>query len=222
MSNVLIFDTETTDLIEPVLIETAGIYIDGNPFDEQNKTFNQRYNPEKPISYGAMATHHIFDEELANCPKSSDFKLADNVKYLIGHNIDFDWKVIGCPNVRRIDTLAMSRAVYPELDSHGLIALSYALCDPDKKKQLRDILKNAHSALTDVKLCLGVLRNILKKVDLHKWSDIYAFSEQARIPNVMLFGKHKGVAIKDLPKDYIVWLKKQPDIDEYLLKAIGS
>ncbi|RZD15730.1 MAG: 3'-5' exonuclease [Candidatus Acididesulfobacter guangdongensis] len=222
MSGILIFDTETTDASEPVLIEAAGIYVEGSPFDKQHNVFTQRYNPEKPISFGAMATHHILDEELVGCPKSSEFKLNANVKYLIGHNIDFDWSVIGKPPVKRIDTLAMARAVYPELDSHGLIALSYALCDANKRKQLREVLKNAHSALTDAKLCLSVLRNILQKMDLHKWSDIYAFSEESRIPKIMPFGKHKGIAVKALPDDYKIWLRKQPNIDEYLLKALNA
>jgi exodeoxyribonuclease X len=220
-SNVLIFDTETTGIIDPILIEAAGIYIEGSPFNEQNNSFIQRYNPEKPISYGAMAIHNILDEDLIGCPKSSQFKLDDQVKYLIGHNIDFDWVVIGKPDVLRIDTCAMAREIYPEFDSHSLSALSYGLEGSDKRKEVREILKNNHNALTDVKLCLDLLRKILIKKDLHKWSDIYNFSEEARVPKTMLFGKHKGTPIKDIPPDYKEWLKKQPDIDEYLLKALN-
>ncbi|MHB1646055.1 MAG: 3'-5' exonuclease [Candidatus Acididesulfobacter diazotrophicus] len=220
-SNVLIFDTETTDIIFPVLIEAAGIYIEGSPFDEQNNFFIQRYNPEKPISYGAMAIHNILDEELLDCPKSSEFKLDENIKYIIGHNIDFDWSVISKPDVKRIDTCAMAKAVFPEIDSHSLASLSYALCEPSNRKKLRETLKTSHNALTDAKLCLNLLRKILIKKDLHKWSDIYSFSEEARIPKAMPFGKYKGTSIKDIPPDYKEWLKKQPDIDEYLLKALN-
>ncbi len=209
MSTVLIFDTETTGVIEPVLIESAGIYINGNPFDKQDNTFIQRYNPEKPISYAAMATHHILDEDLVNCPKPSEFTLDPQVKYLVGHNIDFDWRVIGQPDVKRIDTLAMARAIYPELDSHILTALSYALARPEDRPKVREALKTAHSALTDVELCLNILRHILQKMDLHKWSDIYAFSEESRIPKIMPFGKHKGTPMSEVPQDYKNWLKNQ-------------
>ena len=114
----------------------------------------------------------------------------------------------------------MARAIYPELDAHTLTALSYAVSEPAERPKLREKLKTAHSALTDVELCLSVLRNILKKMDLHKWSDIYAFSEESRIPKIMPFGKHKGTPISDVPQDYKEWLKRQPDIDEYLLKAL--
>ena len=220
MSTVLIFDTETTDTVEPVLIEAAGIFISGSPLGKQDNTFAQRYNPEKPISFGAMATHHILDEDLINCPKSAEFILDPQVKYLVGHNIDFDWKVIGKPDVKRIDTLAMARAIYPELDSHTLVALSYAICEPNKRPKLRETIKTAHSALTDVKLCLNILSHIITLKDLHTWPDIYAFSEESRIPKVMSFGKYKGVAISEVPQDYKEWLKRQPDIDEYLLKVL--
>ncbi|MFO1382174.1 MAG: DUF3820 family protein [Moraxella osloensis] len=36
----------------------------------------------------------------------------------------------------------------------------------------------------------------------------------------MRFGKHKGVAIKDLPADYVDWLLKQADLDPYLHLAL--
>ena len=109
MSKVIVFDTETTGITEPVLIEAAGIIINGSPFAEQKETFNNRYNPGKPISFGAMATHNILDCDLENCPKAKEFKLPEDTAYLVGHNIDFDWEVIGKPDIRLIDTLPMAR-----------------------------------------------------------------------------------------------------------------
>jgi len=221
-TKIIIFDTETTGITEPVLIEAAGIIINGSPFDKQTEIFNSRYNPGKPISFGAMATHNILDCDLIDCPPASDFKLPDDTEYLIGHNIDFDWEVIGKPaNIKLIDTLPMSRKIWADLDSHNLGALSYALA-PDKIK-MREFLINRHSALADVKLCLGVLRRILKeKPELKNWESIYKFSEEARIPDTMPFGKHKGIAIKDLPDDYREWLLKQSDIDKYLKIALRT
>jgi len=221
---VVIFDTETTGFIEPALIEAGGIIIQGSPFDEQTKTFLSRYNPRKLISFGAMATHNILDSELENCPPASEFKLPENTGYLVGHNIDYDWQVIGKPDVKRIDTLAMARDLYPALDSHGLSALNYALTPPEGRLKIRDIIINGnHNALTDAKLCLNVLRYILKgKPELNSWGSIWKYSEEARIPKTMPFGKHKGMPIKDIPCDYKEWLKKQPDIDEYLLKALDA
>jgi exodeoxyribonuclease X len=58
-------------------------------------SFLQRYNPGKPISLGALATHHIIDEDLSGCPPHTDFRLPEGIEYLIGYNVDYDWRVIG-------------------------------------------------------------------------------------------------------------------------------
>ncbi|MCL4428386.1 MAG: DUF3820 family protein [Deltaproteobacteria bacterium] len=219
----VILDTETTGIIEPVLIEAGMIIIDGSPSDNQNKTFIKRYNPGKPISYGAMATHGILDEDLKDCPPASEFCLPENTGYIIGHNVDYDWSVIGKPDVKRIDTLAMAKAVWEGFDAYNLSALSYALTEPDKRAKLREFLAGRHNALTDAKLCLNILRLILKeKPELNSWGSIWRFSEESRIPRVMPFGKHKGTPIKDVPQDYKDWLKGQADIDEYLLIALNG
>ena len=161
MIKVIIFDTETTGIDEPALIEAAGIIINGSPFDEQRETFNNFYNPGKPISFGAMAIHNILDCDIKNYPPASDFCLPDNTAYLIGHNIDFDWGVIGKPQVKLIDTLPMARKLWASLDSHNLGALSYALCKQDKRPKIREKLTRRHSALMDAELCLELLRYIL-------------------------------------------------------------
>ena len=44
----------------------------------------------------------------------------------------------------------------------------------------------------------------------------------ARIPTVMTFGKHKGMVIKDVPRDYVRWLLGQPDVDPYLRQALTA
>ena len=115
------------------------------------------------------------------------------------------------------------RKLWPHLDSHNLGALSYALCEESKRHQIREKLINRHSALVDVELCLELLRFILKeKSELKSWGDIWRFSEEARIPDIMPFGKHKGIAIKDLPQDYKEWFLKQGDIDKYLKIALRT
>lgn len=159
----VIFDAETTGFIEPALIEAASIIINGNPLEEQKHTFISRYNPGKPISFGAMSTHNILDCDLKDCPPASEFRLPDNTAYIVGHNIDYDWQVIGKPDIKRIDTLAMAKTVYPKLDSYSLSALSYALSEPDDRPKIREILINRHNALIDAELCLGILHRILKK-----------------------------------------------------------
>jgi len=212
----LVLDTETTGFVEPELIEVA--WLEMKSPTQAVGFFEQRYRPNKSISFGAMATHHIMDEDLADCPPSSDFALPPDVGYLIGHNVDFDWGVIGSPDVKRICTVALCRELYPEVDSHSLSAMFYYL----ERETARERLKSAHSAMADVYLCRDILKHIIAKLGVNTWGDLWRASESARIPKVMPFGKHKGMAIKDIPADYKQWLLRQSDIDPYLIAAISG
>jgi len=216
MSKSIIFDTEATGIKEPVLIEAAWLELASiDPFTVTNP-FEQRYNPGKQISLGALATHHIMDEELVDCPSASSFKLPDDVSYIIGHNVEFDWEVIGKPEIKRICTLALARKLWPDLDSHTQSALLYYL----ERNSAREQLRNAHSALTDVGICAVILDHICQQLGVKTTEDLYGESEKARIPTTMPFGKHKGLLLADLPSNYKLWLLGQGDIDSYLRKAL--
>jgi len=218
MTKAIIFDTETTGKNEAVLIEAAWVRLDSvSPFSISEK-FNQRYNPGKAIELGALATHHILDEELVDCPPAIYFNTPISTEYIIGHNVDYDWNIIGNPNIKRICTLALSRRLWPELDSHSQSAMLYFV----DRHNAREKLKNAHSALADVENCAFILEKIVAKLGVTTIEELWNISEQARIPSHMTFGKHKGVAIADIPRDYKTWLLNQDNVDAYLRKALES
>lgn len=142
------------------------------------------------------------------------------MQYLIGHNIDFDWKVIGSPaTLRRIDTLGLARALWPRCDSHSLGALTYFLFRASARTQLQ----GAHSAEVDIALTASLLQAILTRhpEEITSMEQLWRASEDARVPRVMPFGKHKGMPIAEVPEDYKAWLRRQADVDPYLLKALG-
>lgn len=228
----LIFDTETHDSKEPEIIEAAWVEVSfGNPTiidpvpieEEEGTVFSEqvesvRLKPSKPITLGALATHHIMDEDLTKCQPSSTFKLPSS-DYLIGHNVDFDWQAAGSPpGAKRICTLALCRELWPEADSHTQSAMLYLLDRANARKRLR----NAHSAAYDVFICKTILDAIIAKVGVKSWEELWTRSESARIPKVMTFGKHKGVPMADVPADYKRWLLGQPDVDDYLRIALGG
>ncbi len=218
MVKSIIFDTETTGKNDPLMIEAAWIKLDSiSPFS-LSEQFNQRYNPKKPIEYGALATHHILDEELQDCPSPLDFNLPNGTEYIIGHNIDYDWSIIGKPDIKRICTLALSRRIWPELDSHNQSALLYFVDRPNAREKL----KNAHSALADVENCAFILEKIITKLGITTIEELWMISEQARIPTHMPFGKHKGIAISDIPRDYKAWLLNQDNVDPFVRKALEA
>lgn len=215
--SAIIFDTETTGVDEPVIVEAAMLHLTDEFSLVAGPEWAGRFNPGKRISLGAMATHHILDEDVADAPPASTFSLPRGTEYLIGHNVDFDWRAIGEPPVKRICTLALCRDLWPEADSHTQSAMLYLI----DRFAARELLRDAHSALADVRVCFRILVAIVQKLGrVESWESLWRRSEQARIPKTMPFGKHKGTRISDVPIDYRQWMLRQPDVDQYLRQAL--
>jgi len=216
----IIIDTETTDNkpeeAEAMSLAFVHLDIETGLVSAPHESF---YKPSKPPKFGALATHHILMEEVEGMPPSKEaLAHVDSAEYWIGHNIDFDWTVLGKPQrVKRICTLALSRALWPECDSHSLSSMAYYLLGATEETRAR--VKSAHSALADVHLCASILQVILSLLKPHSLQDLYEESEDARIPRIMTFGKHKGKKIEEVDRGYSNWYRKQPDPDPYLLEA---
>jgi exodeoxyribonuclease X len=221
--NAYIFDSETTGFNEPHLIEAAWLQLKDVSSLVVTGDFLQRYKPGKPIELGALATSHILDEELTDCAPHNTFNLPPDTAYMIGHNVDYDWRVIGEPDVKRICTKALSTQLWPQADSHSQSAMIYL----HYRSEATGLLRNAHAALDDVKNCRLLLVKILDTLatnlghPVNDWDELWQLSEEARIPTIISFGKHKGMAIADLPSDYRSWLLKQTDLDPYVRQALA-
>lgn len=212
----IILDTETTDKVEGEVIELAHASFDiaagvGTPWVG-------RYAPKKNTTYGALAVHHILPEELIGKPPSDLARTeVPPVDYWIGHNIDFDWKALGQPKIKRICTLALARSLYPDLDSHTQTALMYFFFGSTDATRTR--LKDAHSAGADILMCADILKAMLPKLGVVNLSQLWEASEDARIPRKMTFGKFAGQPISAVDRGYSNWYRRQPDPDPYLLEA---
>lgn len=219
MTSAQLFDTETTGKEEPQIIEAASMFLSfGNPPVMIGHVTCARFQPSKEIDLGATAAHGILAEDLVGCDPSAMFELPP-CDFLIGQNIDFDWQAAGSPaGPKRIDTCAMARDLWPDLDCYSQAALIYHL----DRRNARERLKAAHGAAADILLCKTILDAEIALAKVTSWEELWAFSERSRIPRSMAFGKHRGTAIKDLPKDYVRWLLNatDPPIDPYLRKAL--
>lgn len=230
---VILVDTETSAKKDPEVVELAYLSLcnpaepTAEPTDDLGaSTFVRRYKPTRPITLGALAVHHILDEELVDQPSSETAAqdLPSTIDYFIGHNVDFDWVALGKPDCKRIDTLSLARHAWPELDSHSLGALIYHL----NREEARHLLQDAHSAVQDIILTLLIFRRTITALCESgalphdpTWDDIYQQSELGRIPKTMPFGKHRGTPLNEVPHDYIQWaLGNIADMDPYLKKGL--
>lgn len=218
MTIARIFDTETTGLEAPEVIQAAWgeVHLD-SPRTLHNPV-NQFFFPSKGIETGALATHHIILEDLVDCPPSSTFK-APASDYTIGYNVDFDWEVAGKFPGKRICTLALARKVWKNT-SHSQGALLYHLLP---HSEARNLLRQAHDALADIQICAIILEALIRELKPTSWEHLWAMSEDARIPEEFTFGKHKGEKIADVARSdsgYLSWCLKQSDMDPYVHEAI--
>lgn len=172
-------------------------------------------NPGMPIHYAASAVNGITDAMVADAPKLADYLEAagqplqgENV-VLICHNAQFDHRFLS-PHMsegsRTLCTLKCARVLYPEADNHkqGTLAAMLGITVAREK---------AHSADGD----LDVLSQLLQRMCAdHNLTLVDLLEVQGRPRQItkMTWGKHKGVALRDLPKDYVHWmLNKAENLD---------
>lgn len=241
MVRVAFVDTETGGFKKPVTpIEAAWIVVEGAAIAAAKKVAvgTERYRNTQPMEYGAIAVHHILPTDLAECPLWNPTIWARHigqVDYIVGHNVDFDWEVVGSPNIKRICTLAIARYLYPDLDSHKLGAMMYFMCGLNEETS--DRLQGAHSALVDIQNTYELLLKMVEDANtrpdfnIRNWGELYEVSETGRIPYRMTFGKYgpkdgnPGMRIRDLRVQnpgYVSWLKKNCGDDKYLMKALDN
>ena len=217
MTVAKIIDTETTSASEDAaLIEYGELFIQLEEFEITyvDDTAVQTFNPLQPISYGAMAVHGFTNEDVASFPPVTDFRYVAP-DYVIGHNVDYDCRVVGDDTAKRICTLALSRAAWPDADSHKLLALIYML---DLKKA-KEVHQFAHGVAADIDMTLTLLQYLRDYYCFETFEELYALSEEARVPKIMTFGKFKGLPMEDVDRGWRGWYMKQEDQDPWLLKA---
>lgn len=239
MSNVpaVIIDFEATDVskeAEATQLGYRSVYFDHtdnclsaeviyNTDSIASHTVNCK--PDRTISYGAMAVSHITPDDVKdyrNHKMVVPQYLPVGEAYIIAHNADFDIQVAANAGVdvsqyKRICTQALARAMLPDLDSHSLGALTYAI-NPDLARQY---CRNAHNAGWDVTFTLWLLEHLCELGNIATMEQLYLASEEARIPTAFTFGKHQGKAIKDVSvtdRSYLQWIIKNHD-NAYLVKA---
>lgn len=225
----IIFDTELNKL-DGEIISSAFLHVsismDGVLTSSNMGQPEGYYKPSEPIQYGAMAVHHILDEDLADCIPSSSFRLPRihgcDVEYIIGHQVDADIKAVERTGqmvaAKGICTLAMARYLWPEADSHTLAAMTYRVAK-DKIKA-RQLLQYAHSAMADCEATAILLQAIIDMQHITSIEELYQFSELARLPKYMYRGRQKGQLISSLSDGDLLYWFQRDDIDQYLSKAL--
>lgn len=209
----IFYDTETTGLSpeRDAMVELAA-------YDEERKTqFVALIHPGCPIPPDASAVHGITDAMVANAPPFSvvwkEFlAFCEGEVLLIAHNNDaFDQPFLKAECARHqvpflscrfLDSLKWARRYRPDLPRYTLQFLreSYGIAANQAHRALDDVLvlQQVFAAMTDDLAPETLLTLMQKKKLLH----------------VMPFGKHQGIALRQLPRDYVLWLRKSGALEK--------
>ena len=244
---VVIADSETTGLVEPQACEVAFIELpeDFNEFREldipnpiefltnhdlHSSVFEQRYRPTKAIDPRASQVTGIYMKDLVNCPSIKEFEYPKTTEVMIGHNISYDWRVFGKPDVKLICTKELAQLVYSKKDglaNNKLTTLTEFLYKEEGKK----LTLKAHGALLDCKLVYLILLKISRKLSqVQSWDDLvslcsqgtrsYEETDKVLVPlTLMPMGKYGGRRFEDIPTDYLKWILRQDSMSKPVLVA---
>ncbi len=223
---ILYLDTETTgvDTEKADICEVAFLLTTYEGFIRQPQRdvlLQELILPPNPVPPEASAIHHITNEMLSGKPSISD--LSGKIAELVGkadiisaHNTPFDLAILKRQlpeifgNIDKgmiLDSLRLSRHIWPSIPSHSLQALRYRF-------NLDAATGDAHRAMFDTVLVRSLIEYVLANnpTSHSSWTDLVSYTQSALEIKIFSFGKHRGKLVEDIisqDRDYIKWLLRQ-------------
>lgn len=229
-STVLLLDTETTDVGDNAQVIELAVQFGFGDEHTPPPVKVWRFKPTVPIHPGAQAIHGIsmdmLNHELPFAAYAQDIaELIDSALVLIGYNIKFDLQRLGAD-------LARAKTPMPDLSGKAIVDTLrlWHYGEPRTlaaahRKFVGGDFDDAHSAAADIAATGRVTLAMLEQFGLsgQAWHDIADTIEPERKlwlghtnhlkwdgdRVVITFGKHKDVAITDVPNGYWKWVLGQ-------------
>ena len=167
----IVLDTETTglDYTKERMVEFAAVRLENGKVKDEFQTL---INPQQHIRKSSIAIHGITPEMVEDAPTEEEVmpQIMEFIQDypIVAHNAIFDYTFINEASKRvfgheinnpRIDSQQMFKEIYPDLESHGLEALTTKFKVP---------LDNHHRAMADT-MGLALAYPKLKKLYLQKY-----------------------------------------------------
>ena len=218
MDSITVIDCETTGLDPAVdrIVEVAKVTIDvATRQILPNKHRSDVFNPDIPVPPTASAIHHLTDADVdAGFPLTMlrDLYFAEGTIYA-AHNAKFDEAFLGWPI--GICTKKLAYTVWPDAPRYSNQVLRYWRGIKFTDASSRAVELPPHRALHDAFVTAHLLIELLSDLDWNLEAALAISSRPSLLPTVT-FGKHSGTAWKDVPKDYLRWVRGQ-EFDEDVL-----
>lgn len=215
--SILVLDCETTGLdpATEAVVEVAAVLVNATGIQD---FWHSLVNPGRPIPAVSRAIHHLSDEDVATAPCFTEAmltlsgRMTENV-LAAAHFAAFDsgffrFEIPIC-------TWRCATHLWPDAPSHGNQVLRYWL-DGLNSELLKSsagdttFLAPPHRALPDAWVTAHIVRRMLQiKTPL----ELRELTRTPILHKKFHFGMHRGVPIPQVPRDYLLWLLRQKDVD---------
>lgn len=202
---------------------------------DEGELVNELFNPPVPITYDAMAVHHITRQDIEGKPvfvgSETQIKIQELLKdaILVAHNAAFDMGILRNEGVfpkKFICTFKVANR-YLEVDNEGNSLNSRSLQYLRYALDLDDMEARAHDALGDIIILEKLFKKELELVKQELGTadadeaiqHMMEISEQPILLRKIRFGKHRGKTFSEIAgtdRSYLEWLSNQSDLDEDL------
>ena len=207
---IILLDTETTGMAEKDRICQLSFLV-LNEECEIEEIHDAMCKPPLPISYEAMAIHHITPEMIVDKPECTHTKAYKRLlelnhpsNLIVIQNAAFDLSMLSkegfSSQMSLIDTFRILRAYYPQ---EGSFSLQYKRYQWGLYKEEEAIARKhgisikAHDALGDV----IVLKHLFERLcEEHSMPKMILLCSKPIILSHIPYGKHKGKKIEDVAR----------------------
>lgn len=227
-----VIDTETCGF-DGGIVEIASVDYAG-PLVAPKNPLQTLVKPDRPISFGAMAIHHITEKmvEFAR-PLESVLPMFTHKQpdwtddaptsspapdYFVAHNAEFDRGMLPDTGKPWICTLKLARHLFPALDGHGNQFLRYALGLDDRIKDVLPPGLHAHRALYDVYCTSAIFGYLAYKME---W-DVDAMVRITEAPSLLHYVKWGKYAKASPLKTYEEVARTDPGYFQWALGGMSD
>jgi len=214
-SKLVFLDTETTNNNdEAEIVEVA--------YSVAGIKSQSLFKPKTKISIDAMSVNHITEKMVENAPAfeggdmQAELKLLfDAGAILVAHNAEFDAGVLrrqGVDPKQVICTMKCARYLdkKDEITSYKMQYIRY-LWGIESDAQ-------SHNAGDDIEVLEKIYDKLAEKLSIDQMLQI---TREPFLLRKLTFGKHKGMPFKNIPRDYLLWMRRQDNIQGDLLYTIN-
>lgn len=216
---LIFLDVESTGKDDPDRICEVAYKIQGD-----KEVVTELFKPPLDICFDAMAVNHITNKMVADKKPfygSEMHKLLtklfhDEKAILVAHNAQFDAKMLAKEGIKVENTICTMKAirhwdVKDTIPKYNMQYLRYYLdLDGDEDNRAQ-----AHNAEDDVIILEKLYDHMVKNTDM-TIDEMLKITRDPFLLRKLVFGKHKNIPFKDIPRSYLLWLSKQQDLDEDL------